>query len=207
MKTNFKKIVAWASLVALVAMNTAFASSITFTWSVTGGATNTDVEYDTVTKIWTWSATVNVTATVLPTLSMSLSLNSIDFWELVPWTPKTKGLSVTTASNAKDWITVSVASTWLATWSAWTDKHIGALARGSSVATTWNDTYKIESLTNMFWTDLSLTDITWTQNILVANNVADANAVTTVDLTATTDAQTEAWNYTDTLTFTVTWNF
>lgn len=207
MKTSFKKAIAFSSIIALVAMNSTFASSITFTWSVTGGDTNTDVEYDTVTKIWTWLATVNVSATVLPTLSMVLSSSTIDFWDLVPWTPNTKNISVTTASNAIDWITVSVASTWLATWDTATDRHIWALQRVDSTATTWTDSYEIQSSTNNWWTALTLANVAATQVILTADNVAKSNAVTTVDLTATTDAQTEAWNYNDTLTFTVTWNF
>jgi hypothetical protein len=157
---------------------------------------------------WTaWSNSVTVSAYVLPILSMSISDTSIDFGELVPWVTNTQTTDVTTASNAKDWVTVSVASTWLATWNTGTDKYIWNLARWSATSTTWSDTYQISSSTTNGWTALSSTNVGASQNVLVANNVAKANATTTVSLAATSTTTTEAGNYNDTLTFTVTGTF
>lgn len=144
---------------------------------------------------------VNVSAVVLPILSMSLSANTLDFGELAIWA-NSVDLDVTTASNAKDGITVSVASLWLATGNASSDYHIWALARVDSIGTTGTDSYEISS---DGW--LALQDVAATQNVLVTTDVATSNSTTNVELTATIDAQTESGNYNDTLTFTVTGNF
>ena len=178
-------------------------SYVTATW-VAGAIVVNNVDAGTLN-----SNAATVTATVLPILSMSLSDNTIEFGELVPWIANTQSTIITTASNAKNGITVSVASTWLATWNTNTDKHIWDLARVDSLATTWTDTYVIESVdTWAKWgTVLASQNVASTQNILVTDNVAKSNSTTTVNLTATVDEQTEAGNYNDTLTFTVTGTF
>lgn len=212
MKTSFKKLVAGASITALVIMNTAYATQIG-TWTITWSWTTP------INSTWDWVSTASgttasgsldvlVSAQVIPTLSMTISTWALNFWVLSVWA-NNQSLTVTTASNAKDWVTVSVASTWLATWNGATDKYIWTLARGWSQTTTWVDSYKIASVDTSVsgGTVLWLQDVAGSQTILNANNVAKANATTTVNLTATIDAQTEAGNYNDTLTFTVVGTF
>lgn len=202
---NFKKAVAFLALTALVLVNSASADltltgtttnlSLTGTGDVSGG-----LSVSGSLNVW-------VSATVLPLLSMDLSKDNLNFGDLTVGSANVQSLDVTTATNAKNWVVVTVASTWLATWNTATDKYIGALVRGSAEATTGTDTYTIESTTDKGGVVLTSTDVASTQTILTADNVAKANAVTTVNLSTTIDAQTEAWNYSDTLTFTVTWNF
>ena len=149
---------------------------------------------------------VNVSAVVLPILSMELSTNSLDFGELAIW-DNNQSLNVITKSNAEDGIVVSMDSLWLATWNSSDDYYIWNLARGSSVTTTWTDSYLVSSSTLWGWSVLTETNVASTQNVLSTIGVADSNTTTTVNLKAVIDAQTEAWNYNDTLTFTVTWTY
>lgn len=157
---------------------------------------------------WT-SHTVNVTATVAPILTMSLNTNDASFGELAPGVAQDRDIIVTTASNAKSWITVSTAATGLASWNTTDDKHIWNLQRTDSVATVWTDTYTIASVdTNTSWgLVLASQNVAGTQNVLTADDVTKSNATTTVTLSAEVDALTEAGSYTDVLTFTVTGNF
>lgn len=203
---NFKKVVAIIALTTLVLVNSAsadltltqsWATNLTLTWSadISGG-----LSVNGSLNVW-------VTAKVLPLLTMDLSKSTLDFGDLVVGTPNVQSLDVTTATNAKNWVVVTVWSTWLATGWDTTDKYIGALSRGTATATTGTDSYSISSSTTTGWDVLTESNVNSTQTILTANNVAKANAVTTVNLKTVIDAQTEAWNYADTLTFTVTWNF
>lgn len=210
MKTSFKKLVAGASLIALVIMNTTYATQIG-TGSITGGSTTPiNSTWDGVSTPTGTSASgslnVLVSAQVIPTLSMTISTGALNFGVLAIGA-NNQSLTVATATNAKDGLVVSVDSTGLATGNGGTDKHIGNLARGWSAATTGTDTYQIGSTTSAWGTALSTTDVTGTQTVLTAGTVAQANATTTVNLSATIDAQTEAGNYNDTLTFTVTGSF
>lgn len=210
MKTSFKKLVAGASITALVIMNTAYATQIG-TWTITWGSTTP------INSTWDWVSTASgttasgsldvlVSAQVIPTLSMTISTWALNFWVLAVWV-NDQSLTVTTASNAKDWVTVSVGSTWLATWNGATDKFIGSLGRGLANGTTGTDSYTIDSTTSAWGTPLASQAVGASQAVLTANNVAKANATTTVNLHATIDAQTEAGNYNDTLTFTVVGTF
>lgn len=162
------------------------------------------------TAAWDTTNSVAITARVLPILSMALSTSSLDFGSLALGA-NTVNLNITTASNAKDGITVSMASTGLATWDWDTEYHIWNLARNDwstdSVATTGTDAYEVTSTNVTGWTVLTDATIAGTQNVLVTDNVTNSNSTTNVVLKATIDAQTESGNYGDTLTFTVTGNF
>lgn len=210
MKTSLKKLVAGASLIALVIMNTTYATQIG-TGTITGGSTTPiNSTWDGVGTPTGTSASgslnVLVSAQVIPTLSMTISTGALNFGVLAIGA-NNQSLTVTTATNAKDGLVVAVGSTGLATGNAATDKHIGTLSRVSSVATTGTDSYQIGSSTSAGGTALSTTDVAGTQTVLNASDVTEANATTTVNLSATIDAQTEAGNYNDTLTFTVTGSF
>lgn len=206
MKTSFKQAIAWVSILALIAMN-AFSGVSANTVNLDQDQIDAVLDGTNKSPTLTWD-TVTVTATVLPILSMELSTTTLDFGELEVGVAKTVNLDVTTASNAAEGITVSVASTWLATWDTNEDKHIWALQRVASVATTWNDRYQIKSNKAVDWRAAEdLANVALTQNVLEASNVAESNTITNVALEVQIDGQTEAWNYTDTLTFTVTWRF
>ena len=201
---NVKKAIALVSLAALVFANSTFAADLSLTWSTW---TDLSLTWTTLSPLSGQQATgsldVWVTATVLPLLTVDLSKSTLDFGDLTVWAPNVQSLNVTTATNAKGWVVVNVGSTWLAT----TEKYIWDLARVWTTPTTGVDSYSISSTTLNWGTALTEANVVWNQDVLVADNVAKSNTTTTVNLKATIDAQTEAWNYTDTLTFTVTWNF
>ena len=199
MKT-LKKVIAWASALTLIAMNSVFAADIgTITWG-TWTTVNPD---DSALPTSTWSTQVYVSAYIAPVLSMSLDTNTIAFWTLDPATPNTQSVNLTTATNAEGWITIGMAATWLAS----STKSIWSLVKWGTVATAAADSYEVDSSTNAGWTALGLSNVAGSQTILTANDVVESNATTTVNLTATAEATTEAWNYSDTLTFTVTGTF
>ncbi|MDD2565680.1 MAG: hypothetical protein PHZ26_02030 [Candidatus Gracilibacteria bacterium] len=209
---NIKKIIAGASVLSLLVMSTSFAA--TFTGTITGGQ-NTSVDINstwdgTSTPTGTTASgsdTVLVTAQVTPTLTMNISSGAIAFGTLNPGTPKTESLNLTTATNAELGITIGMDSNGLES----ATKYIGTYgATASSGATTdLTDFYKVDSITNSGGTTpLSTpTDVAANQTILTTSNVFQSNAITAVNLTALAGAQTEAGNYGDTLTFTVTGNF
>ena len=203
---NLKRAVALVSLAAIVCVNSAFADLTLSPTSATGLALSGTGDVSGWLSV-SGSLSVWVSASVLPLLTMELSKSTLDFGNLTPWADNVQSLDVTTATNAKDWVVVSVDSIWLATWNSSTDKFIWNLARGSASATTWTDTYTISSTTWNGGTALIESNVASTQTVLTTNNVAKSNTTTNVNLKAVIDAQTEAWNYNDTLTFTVTWNF
>lgn len=205
MKTNLKKVLATLWLVSIVAMNSAYAAT-TFTGSVTGGTGNNDVIWDDTyngTGNATGSTTVVVSANVAPILTMAMSTGSINFGTLTLG-DNNQSLSFSTATNAEGGVNVAVASNWLQS----ATKYIGTYGATATGVTTGNDFYKISSTsTATTKTVLGEANVADTQNVFTATDVANSNQTTTVNLKATIDAQTEADNYGDTLTFTVTANF
>lgn len=209
MKTNVKKVVAVASVAALITMNSAFANQIG-TWSYSSTGLTAPINYNSGSLQASWSLNVQVSATVLPTLNMNLSKNSLEFWNLVVNQTGSVNLDVTTATNAADGIVVSVASKWLRTWNTSNDFVIWNKISGEAEAQTTqaDDFYKISSTTTWSGTPLALQDVAASNNkVLDANNVAKSNTTTNVVLSTKIGAQTEAGSYTDTLVFTVTGQF
>lgn len=210
MNTSFKKIVAGATVVAVVAMNMAVVNAaVVFTGAITGGQ-NTPADINS-----TWdgvatpsgttasgSDTVLVSAQVAPTLSMVISTGALNFGTLALGA-NNQSLTLTTATNAEGGITVAMDSNGLES----ATKYIGNLTANGRAATTGTDLYEVSSTSNGAGTALGLTNVAASQTLLTADNVAKSNQVTTVNLRATIDAQTEAGNYGDTVTFTVTGNF
>lgn len=208
MTTSLKKIVAGATAVALVSMNAAYAAT-TLSGAVTGGQTGSTPINSTWDGVSTPSGTtasgsdtVHVSAQVVPTLSLVISTGALNFGALNVGN-NTQSLTLTTATNAEGGITLTAGSLGLAS----PTKYIGALAHSGTVATTGNDAYRIDSTTSGSGTALAQQDVAGTQTVLTALDVAKSNQTTTVNLHANIDNQTEAGNYGDTLTFTVTGNF
>lgn len=210
MKTNVKKVVAVASVAALITMNSAFANQIG-TWSYSSTGLTAPINYNSGSLQASWSLNVQVSATVLPTLNMNLSTDKIEFGELTPWVTKTWAIAVGTTTNAADGVVVSVASNWLRTWNTANDFVIWdkiSTDGGVEVLTTQSDDfYKIVSTTWSGGTALAEQNVADTNVVLNANNVAKSNTTTNVVLSTQVGNLTEAGNYTDTLVFTVTGQF
>ncbi|EKE29763.1 MAG: hypothetical protein ACD_2C00104G0006 [uncultured bacterium (gcode 4)] len=194
---NMKKIIAWTSAFALLAMSTAFAAQIgTISWGTGTTVQPTDTTFSGSTQ-------VDVSATVAPTLSMGLDTNGIALGTLAPGVTSSGSVVLTTATNAEGGITVDMAAQGLAS----STKSIWALVKWGTDAATGSGTYQVESSTDASGTPYALDDVAASQTVLTTDNVAKSNAVTTVKLSATADNLTEAGSYGDTLTFTVTGNF
>jgi hypothetical protein len=210
MKTSFKKIMASVTAVTIVAMNISVASAITFTGAITGGAntpTNINSTWDGVSTpagtTASGSDTILVTAQVAPTLTLVISTGAIAFGTLAIGA-NNRSLTLQTATNAEGGINVAMGSNGLQS----PTKYIGAYGATATGATTGTDSYTVDSSSTQAGTVIgSATAIGATQNVITTSNVANSNQTTTVNLIATIDAQTEAGNYGDTLTFTVTGNF
>ena len=209
MKTNLKKVLATLWLVSIVAMNSVYAVQVG-TGTITSGSTSA------INSTWDWiadpdgssasgSLNVQVSAQVVPTLNMTISTWAINFGVLAPNAAQTGTLTIDTATNAEGGITIAMESTGLQSATKYIWDRVGTVW---NVATTdATDYYTVSSSTNNSGTPLALASIASTQPVLVSDNVAKSNATTTVEISAMAGAQTEAGNYGDTLTFTVTGNF
>ena len=208
MNTSFKKIMAGVTAVTIVAMNMAVVSAAPI-GTVTGGQSGTS----NINSTWngtgvvspstaSGSDTVLVSAQVAPTLSLVISTGAINFGTLAIGA-NSGSLTLQTATNAEGGITITAGSLGLKS----ATKFIGTWATGPQTQTTGTDAYQIASTSNGVGTVHALADVAATQTVLTAANVATANQTTTVALHANIDAQTEAGNYGDTITFTVTGNF
>lgn len=207
MKT-MKKIIALTGAIALIAMNAAYAAQIgttdntVATWAINSTWDGTS----TMNPIWTtasWSSDVQVSAQVAPTLTMTISTWAINFGTLAPNVVATGTLSIVTATNADQGAIISMASNGLQS----TTKTIGAYGASMPTTSDWTDFYKVQSSTDHLGTALTSRDIAASQTVLSANTVPTANATTTVDVSAMAGSTTEAGNYSDVLTFTVTGSF
>ncbi len=294
MKTSFKKLVAGASLVALVAMNVALtnAAAVTITWFTRDSATAytvtsaawfnawagavctvvvTDSENPATTETFTWAdctvtdvntltlansavdfnnsyvtvtfsnsddtlATaywagafvvwtvangtqnkVNVSAVVLPILTMSLNSTALELWVLPTAvnTYATQSVWVTTATNAQWGLVVAMASEWLKDTAINREIWVTDIAANAQTAAT--DYYKVSTNAAASIVDANGADLTTTAgtDMLATQNVVSWGAfaaphnatTTTVTIWARADTTTEAWNYSDVLTFTVTGTF
>ena len=194
---NVKKAIALVSLAALVCANSTFAADLSLTWS----NTNLSLTWTTLSPLSGQQATgsldVNVSATVLPTLSFSLANNNLSLGDLVVDSYTTWALAYSWVTNAKLWMNVKVQSTnllknaswdkiWANGWQAWTSYKFGKDVSNFSAGWTEFNTTLAQELDTI----ASNWSFSWS-----------------FDVWAKIDAATIAWNYTDTLTFTVTWNF
>ncbi len=208
MNTSFKKIMAGVTAVTIIAMNMAVVNAATV-GTVTGGqsgTSNINSTWDSVGVVSPSTAsgsdTVLVSAQVAPTLSLVISTGAINFGTLVLGA-NDQSLTLQTATNAEGGITVAMGSNGLES----ATRYIGDLSANGKTATTGTGLYQVSSTSNGAGTALGLANVAASQTLLTAGTVATANQTTTVALKATIDAQTEAGNYGDTLTFTVTGNF
>lgn len=270
MKTSFKKLVAWASIMSLIAMNalsvnganiqaTAVASWNTISstivltsalnfpavdeivsasiknldwttaWTTTL-TTSVDWSDDTstltiatadltnnaayivsfVTTSWNaWAVMVNVwtptnnvvtvSASVLPTLSMSITNPAINIWDLsTVWTTQAATTSVVSVSSNANSFSVLANI-------AWTDTS-GNIANKLVRSTDNND---IDAQIDFWLNTDGLNAINITNNQEVINQITFTSAPVTAEVryVAWSAAWKKAWNYSANVTYTVTWSF
>jgi hypothetical protein len=221
-KTKIKKVLAATAIAALATTQFAnvFAASNIGTGSVTG-----DISFDT-NIIWDdafpGSATGTVTgivvkAQVLPTLNMVISDKEIDLGVLTAGTPSTGTLDIEVGTNAANGVTIRVksASGGLTNTSDNALQINNALTDGSQENYTFASTANaIDSTVTGFVTtgDLASTEVVDSSELIIYDTnkpeISDGtDADVTFTVSATSNAQTPAGNYQDTLDFTVIGNF
>lgn len=227
MKTKIKRAIALAWIVALTAASTIGSTLNTYAASQIGtGSVTGDPSFDSAV-MWddnfpgTATGVVSgivVTAQVLPTLNMVLSTGAIDLGTLDAGIESTGSLDIEIGTNAALGVTITARS------------GSGGLTNVSDNSLQINDLVAdgiAESYTfaaNAGTHDSTVTGFTQSSNyaaVEVNNNTAEneiystnkpeqddgVNADVTFIVGATSNAQTAAGNYQDTVTFTVTGNF
>lgn len=223
-KTKIKKAIALASVVAL--MTTSFGNSFAAldigTWSVIGNpslnqAISWDETYSTGSAVGSVSGII-VTAEVLPTINMVISTDTIDLGVLTAWVEATGSLDIEVGTNAANGVKITARS-----WSGWlTNISDNSIQINSlwvdGVVEAYNfssSSNPIDSTASFFATtgDLGVTPVinNTAEHQIYKTNKPEPDDLTDQDVTftvaATSNAQTAAGNYQDTITFTVTGNF
>lgn len=161
---------------------------------------------------------VQVSATVEPILKMDFANTALDLGILstVADTYTAQTITITTATNAKAGLTVTMTSAGLEDSSI--DREIWVTGQGGSTDTTATDYYKIQSNANgtgativdtngVTIFEAAGTDMLATQAVIPNTGVyalPHNDTVTTVSISARADTTTDAGNYSDTLVFSVT---
>jgi len=225
-KTKIKKAIALAGIATIAAtsslsgvLNDTFAANIG-TGSVTGTSSfDSVIVWD---DLFPGSATgtvsgIVVTAQVLPTLNMVLSTGAIDLGTLDAGIESTGSLDIEVGTNAANGVNITVkSSSGGLTNTSNNSLQINNLAvDGIAESYTFaSSTWAIDS--NVTWfsssTELATTEIINSNEyaIYTTNKPEQSdgvNADVTFIVWATSNAQTAAGNYEDTITFTVTGNF
>ena len=190
-----KKLLALVSMLAILTANSAFAAGLSLT-----GSTGTDLSLTgSVSTISGSTATgdlsVNVNATVLPTLSFNLAANSIALGDLSIGSYITKSLAYSGVTNAQNGMNVTVKSNLL---NDGRGNKIGATGGQAGTSYKFNKGVAVDGATG--------TEFDTTAQSLDARNTK-GTLNDTFQIGAQIAADTTAGNYTDTLTFTVTGNF
>lgn len=154
---------------------------------------------------------VTVTATVAPILTMSLSETALTLWTLTTGTYSTDNIIATVSTNALAGADVTMASVWLK--DTVIDREIWVTDIAANPQTAATDYYKATTNGAPVLTDVNDglanaggTDVVASQ--VVYNGTWPVNAqATTITVGSKIWATTEAGNYSDTLTFTVTGSF
>ncbi len=220
-KTKTKKAIALAWILAISATNfsNTFADIQIGTGSVTGSwAFDTSIMWDETFTDESASGSISgieVTARVLPTLTMEISKSAINLGDLVAGVTSTGWLFIEIGTNAKSGVSITARS-----WSGWltntSDNSIKINNEDSD-----GESYKFNSNTNTT-NDSSSWDFeaTWlistevnentTEHTIYSSNKPEStDGINDVEfvVSAESTAETPAWEYEDTITFTVTGNF
>ncbi len=208
---TLKKVAAGAVAFATLA-GTVYAAPVTFTGSVTGGATNTDVVWDgNYPGTATGSSTVGVTATVTPILTMALDATTLALGTLTTSAYNSGSVNITVATNAVGGADVTMTSVGLK--DTVVGKEIGVSDIDATAQTAATDYYKVTTNAAPVFADVNDalanaggTDVLASQVVYNGTTVAAADT-TKVTVGAKIAATTEAGTYSDTLTFTVVGSF
>jgi len=225
-KTKIKKAIALSCIAALSAsslltsgLGTAFAAQIG-TGSVTGTSSfDSGVIWD---NNFPGSATgtvsgIKIKARVLPTLNMEVSTGTIDLGDLVSGVASSGSLFIEVGTNAKAWVTITArsGSGWL------TNTNDNSVQINDLITDGIAESYKFNSTVNAVDDSsspafsasglgaLEIDNNTAEHTVYTTNKWEATNLVNDVEfvVSATTNAETTAWNYEDTVTFTVVGNF
>ena len=226
-KTKIKKAIALSWIVAIVAttlvtsgLGTAFAATQIGTGSITGsgGSASAIIWNDLFPGTASGAVTgIKVKAKVLPTLTMEISTGTINLGNLTAWVTASGSLFIEIGTNAKSGVTITARSG--SGWLTKTDDN--TIQLNDLAADGLAESYKFASTPNVTDDSTSPTfvangltaleiDSKVTEHTVYSTNKGEAtNLVNDVEfkVTAVSGAETPAWNYEDTVTFTVTGNF
>lgn len=223
LKTKTKKILASLGVMSLISASfaTTFAATNIGTSGVSGtGAYDSNVVWDDTfpgTATGTVSG-ITVTAQVLPTLNMTLSTATVDLGTLIAGSTASGTIDIEVGTNAANGVSITAKSSsgWLTNTSDNSIQINNLTADGIAESYTFSSAANtIDSTITGFTTtgDLSSTEVNdnTTEHTIYTTNKPERTDATNSDVTftvsATSDAQTAAGNYQDTITFTVTGNF
>jgi hypothetical protein len=222
-KTKIQKAIAIASIAGLAAttLGTAYAATTIGSGSVSGtGAFNSNIVWNDVFPGFATGSVsgIVVKAQVLPTLNMQLSTSEINLGTLVGGVTASGTLDIEVGTNAADGVTITARSG-SGGLTDITDNAIkinNLVTDGIAESYTFGSTANaIDSTVSGFTTtgNLATTQVNnnSTEHVIYNTNKPEAFSNTVKDVTfkvsATTDAQTSAGTYRDTITFTVTGRF
>lgn len=222
-KTKIKKVLA---IIALSALLGSYFSAALAASPIGTGSVVWDSSFD-ATVIWDdnfpWSATgtvsdIVVTATVSPTLDMSISTGAIDLGDLVAGIPSNGTLDIEIGTNAVSWVSITARSQS----GGLTSVTDNAVQINNNIADWVQENYTFASTPNAIddssfaafaATGLAVaaevTDNSSEHTIYTTNKPEALSSVDDVVFTveATSTAETPAGNYEDKVTLTVTGNF
>ncbi|MDD2907686.1 MAG: hypothetical protein PHH98_03520 [Candidatus Gracilibacteria bacterium] len=228
LKTKIKKAIAIASIAGMTAttlgtsLGTTFAATVIGSGSVAGtGAFNSSVIWDDAFPGFATGSVsgIKVKAKVLPTLNMTLSASEVNLGTLVAGVPASGTIDIEVGTNAKDGVSITARSgsgglTNLANNSVQMNNlSTDGIAESYTFASNAN---AIDSTVAGFVNttgNLASTEVNnnSTEHVIYTTNKPEKLDFAVQDLTftvaATADAQTQAGDYEDTITFTVTGKF
>ena len=219
--TKIKKVLAIIAMSALIATNL----SGTFAATIGTGSVVGDNSFD-ASIIWddnlpgyaTGSVSgIVVTADIAPTLTMTISTGALALWTLNSSTSSTGSLDIEIGTNAVDGVNITARS-----WSGWlTQVTDNAIQINNSAVDGAVDSYAFtselnaaaDSTTTWFISSAALSaqvNDNTTEHPVYSSNKPEQNLGVndiTFSVSAQPNAQTAAWNYQDTITFTVVGSF
>ncbi len=198
MKTLLKKLIAVVGLVAMTMIHSAYASGLSLTGSTGTDLTLTGSVNPITGEFATGSLNVEVTATVVPTLTFNLSTSTLDLWELTIGSFKNSNLlEYNGSTNAVGWMLVQINSSGL-------EDAVGNRIGHGAALLQWATDYRFASSAIADDEDgTAFNGNDQTLHTLATNGAFDNDLY----IAALIDTHTIAGNYTDTLVFTVTGNF
>lgn len=225
LKTKIKKAIALVSIAGMTAttLGTTFAATNIGTGSVAGtGAFNSSVIWDDAFPGFATGSVsgIKVKAKVLPSLNMTISASEVNLGTLTAGVTASGTIDIEVGTNAKDGVNITARSG-----SGWLTNTANNAIQMNTLTTDGvaeSYTYTFASTANATDStvagfsstgDLAATEVNnnSTEHVIYTTNKPEKLDFAVQDLTfkvaATSDAQTQAGDYQDTITFTVTGKF